>query len=221
MTERIDVVDELGRPRGERDRAAAHRAGEWHRVFHLLLVAHRPAGPVAVLQRRAVTKAVFPGRLDLSTTGHLAAGERPADGVREVTEELGIEVDPAALVPLGVRRLVDDTPEGRNRELCHVFCALDDRPLTDYRPAPDEVDLVVDLPLDAGLDVVHGRRRSVGCDAVDPDGRPVRLEVGADDLVPEPAASTLAGGAPGGGGYWGVLLVMAARLAAGDDRLSI
>lgn len=221
MAERIDVVDELGRPLGARERAAAHAAGEWHRVFHLLIVAHRADGPVAVLQRRARSKAVFPGLLDLSATGHLAAGERPVDGVREVAEELGVELDPAALVPLGVRRLVDDTPEGRNRELCHVFLALDDRPLADYRPAAEEVDLVVDLPLDAGLDLVHGRCDAVVCDAVDPGGRPHRIDVTAADLVPEPAAASLAGGAPTGGGYWGVLLVMAARLAAGDDRLSI
>ena len=221
MAESIDVVDELGRPLGARDRAAAHRAGDWHRVFHLLVVAQRADGPVAVLQRRAATKVVFPGLLDLTATGHLAAGERPVDGVRELREELGVDLDPAALVSLGVRRVVDDTPEGRNRELVHVHLALDDRPLTAYRPDPTEVDAVVELPLEAGLDLVHGRRPTVECHAVKVGRPPTSRLVTVADLVPEPAAATIAGEGSPGGGYWGVLLVMAVRLAGGDDRLAI
>jgi len=221
VAESIDVVDELGRRIGARDRVEAHRAGEWHRVFHLLVVARRDTGPVAILQRRAATKTVFPGLLDLTATGHLAAGEHPVDGLRELREELGVDLAPDALVAVGVRRLVDDTPEGRNRELVHVHLALDDRPLVAYRPDPTEVDAVVELPLEAGLDLVHRRRPSVECATIEVGGSPATRPVTPVDLVPEPAAATVAGGVTTGGGYWGVLLVMAGRLAAGDDRLAI
>ncbi|QGG95116.1 NUDIX hydrolase [Actinomarinicola tropica] len=218
--ERLDTFDELGRHTGVADRLTVHAEGLWHQVIHILVVARRESGPVVVLQRRAASKSTFPGLLDLSATGHLAAGETPIDGLRELREELGIDVAPAALVRLGVRRLVDVTPEGTNRELAHVHLVADDRPLEAYAPDPTEVDAVVDLPVDAGLDLFTGRRDVVECAAVGADGATTRLTVERSSFVPDPPLGDvrLEGDAPG---YWVTLLQMAGRLADGDHRLAI
>jgi isopentenyldiphosphate isomerase len=221
MTELLDVFDELGRHRGVRDRATVHAEGWWHQVFHALVVTGRDGGAV-VLQRRARAKVAFPGLLDLSATGHLAAGERPVDGLRELREELGVDVDPAALRPLGVRRLVDHTPEGTNRELAHVFLVRDDRPLEDYRPDPSEVSGVVELAIDAALDLFAGRSRQVAALELGAGGleaAPVLLTT--DDFVPEPPLLDVRVADAPAHGYWVTVLVMAARLLAGDDRLAI
>ena len=218
--ELLDVVDETGRHLGVADRATVHAQGLWHQVFHLLVVADRAGVPTAVLQRRARGKVTFPGLLDLSSTGHLAAGEAPVDGVRELHEELGVSVPPAALVPLGVHRIVDLTPEGTNRELAHVFLVHDDRPLLEYRPDPTEVDAVVDLPVVDGLDLLSGRRAELtvemaaaGADRVDV------LGITAASFVPEPPGEG-EDGAPAST-YWVTLLQLAARSAAGEARLAI
>jgi isopentenyldiphosphate isomerase len=220
--ERLDVYDDEGRHRGVRDRVAAHAEGWWHRVFHLLIVARRSEGPAAVLQRRATSKRTFPGLLDLSATGHLEAGEGPLDGLRELREELGVELSPDTLVELGVRRIVDETPEGLNRELCHVFVAVDDRPLDRYRPAPAEVASVVEVPIAAGLGLVRGERAEVA--GREFDGHVIRpATIRLVDLVPEPASAEF--GEHGAivsrarsepEPYWTTLLERAARVAAGD-----
>lgn len=217
--ELLDTFDELGRHLGVADRATVHAEGLWHQVVHVLVVAERPGGPVVVLQRRAASKVSFPGLLDLSATGHLAAGETPVEGLRELREELGIDVDPSALVRLGVRRVVDVAPEGTNRELAHVFLVRDDRPLDAYAPDAREVDAVVDLPVEAGLDVLTGRLAHLDCDAV-VDGRATTLAVDRSALVPDPPLGDVSqpDDAPG---YWTTLLQMAGRLAAGDERLGI
>lgn len=217
--ELIDVFDELGRHQGVRDRVTVHAKGWWHQAFLLLLVAPRADAPAVILQRRAATKLAFPHLLDLSATGHLGAGERPHDGVRELREELGIDVAPEALHQLGVRRIVDETPEGLNREFCHVFLALDDRPLQAYRPDPAEVSSVVELGIDAGRSLFSGRADEVRAAEWHPGSEAVPIVVRREHFVPE---GTLGDVAPGSGyGYWLALLTMAQRLSEGDTRLAI
>jgi isopentenyldiphosphate isomerase len=211
--ELLDVVDSFGSHLGVKDRDAVHRDGDWHRVFHCLVLAQRPGlGPVAVLQRRSETKAGFPGLLDLSATGHLAAGEEPPDGVRELTEELGIEVDAAGMISVGVRRLEDTGGEGKvNRELAHVFFVTDDRPLLDYSPGPGEVDGVYDVPLGDGLRMFADDDHRIEVDAAEwIAGRltPVRRTISRSDLVP-------------GFDYWIVLFVMAERFLAGERPVAL
>jgi isopentenyldiphosphate isomerase len=216
--ELLDVVDDWGRPLGVAERRTVHAEGLWHRVAHILLVADRDGSPTVVLQRRSLTKETFPGLLDLSATGHLGAGESPLDGVRELREELGVDIAREALHPLGVRRIVDRIPGGVNRELVHVFLARDDRPLEEYSPDPREVDAVVDLPVVAGLDLVAGLLPEVRCGSVTTGSHHQEaVVVTLADLVPEPPD----GGGAAGPAYWTVILVMAARFAAGERALAI
>ncbi len=211
--ELLDIVDDMGRHLGVKPRDAVHRDGDWHRVFHCQIVTVRNDVPVAVLQRRSTAKLAFPGLLDISAAGHLAAGEQPHDGVRELTEELGVAPDPDALVPLGVRRLVDDSGEGNlNRELTSVFLLRDDRPLDGYIIEPSELDSVVDVPIDGLLGLLGGRHRHLEVSGVAAAGQPHAQEITeritVDDLVP-------------GGDYWVTLMVMAQRFLRGELPLAI
>src|SRR5262245_32200362 len=128
--------------------AAIGRAPEGYldRVFHCFGIGGRAGGAGVVLQRRSRRVSAFPGLLDLTVAGHLIAGERPLDGAREAREEVGLELTPDQLVPLGVRLTVFTSGEGRlDRELTHVFLARDDTPLEQYRPHPDDVDDLVEV----------------------------------------------------------------------------
>ncbi len=142
-SELLDFLDANGKPLGTAPRAHVHRHGLWHAVFHCQIVALRDGVPNMVLQRRHASKLAFGGLLDVSAAGHLAAGETPGDGVRELAEEIGVQVDPGELTPLGIRLLVDNEGEGQmNKEFTHVFLLRDDRPLHNYRLAQGEVDAV-------------------------------------------------------------------------------
>lgn len=193
---------------GSVGRSEVHRDGLWHEVFHCLIV--RTTLPArVVLQRRRLQARAFAGLLDLSVTGHLLAGESPVEGVRELREELGIDVSPDRLVALGTRLIADDSGEGRNRELAHVFLLADDRPLVDFRLDPDEVGGLVEISVDDLLVVLRVPDAVVPCTEIGTAGVARATTCTRGDLV-TPLD-----------GYWTVLAVMADRFAKGESPLAI
>lgn len=151
MDERVDVVDDLGRPTGEVAwKSEAHCRGLPHRCFHCWVWGTDEADELYLLvQRRAATKDTWPGRLDVTAAGHLAAGEEPLEGgLRELEEELGLSVEPGRLVPLGTRWVDLEIPQGRDRELHHVFLLFDRTPPGELRLQREEVDAVLRLKLE-------------------------------------------------------------------------
>jgi 8-oxo-dGTP pyrophosphatase MutT (NUDIX family) len=209
--ELLSVVDATGRPLPPLGRAEVHRRGLWHESFHCLVVRTTSPATVVLQRRRAVARS-FPGRLDLTATGHLVAGEAPLDGRRELREEVGIDADPDALIALGVRLMADDSGEGgHNRERTHVFLLADDRPLTAFPLDPAEVAGLVELTAADLLSLLQEPDIVVPCVEIgaDPGARPVAAACRAADLVPAVD------------GYWTVLAVMAQRFVAGDEPLAI
>jgi isopentenyldiphosphate isomerase len=211
--EQLDVYDDVGRHTGVKSRHDVHLDGDWHQVFHCQIVSDRDGVATAVLQERSTAKAAFPGLLDISAAGHLAAGEAPLDGLRELEEELGVTADPDSLVALGVRRLVDDSGEGTlNRELTHVFLLRDDRQLAEYSVDPVEVHGVWEVPIESLLGLLGGSVAELSITglvhAVANRTAPIERIISATDLVP-------------GTEYWVTLMVMAARFHAGQHPLAI
>lgn len=150
MDERIDVCDETGERTGEVVwKSEAHRRGLWHRCFHCWIFgSDTTTGPYLLAQRRAAAKETWPGYLDVTAAGHLAAGEEALDGLREVEEELGLRVSPERLVPLGVRRVELEIPAGLDREFHDVFLLRDDTPPGELRLQEEEVGAVLSVRLD-------------------------------------------------------------------------
>ena len=149
MDEKIDALDEHGKPTGEVVwKSEAHRQGIWHRCFHCWVTGTDDAGePYLLVQRRAAAKSTWPGRLDVTAAGHLAAGEKPLDGLRELEEELGLSPDPERLVPLGTRRIQQDIPQGCDREFHDVFLLNDGTPAKELNLQEEEVESVFSLAL--------------------------------------------------------------------------
>jgi isopentenyldiphosphate isomerase len=149
MEEMLDVLDEFGRPTGEVvPKSEAHRLGLWHRCFHCWICGSDAGGSYLLLQRRASMKDTWPGYLDITAAGHLAAGEETLDGLREVEEELGLMVQPERLVTLGTRRVEQEIPAGRDREFHEVFLLSDATPPENLRLQKEEVEAVFRLALD-------------------------------------------------------------------------
>jgi isopentenyldiphosphate isomerase len=149
VDELLDILDESGRPTGEvLAKSEAHRLGLWHRCFHCWICGSNPSGPYLLLQRRAVTKDTWPGYLDITAAGHLSAGEKTLDGLREIEEELGLQVNPERLVSLGTIRIEQQLPTGYDREFHEVFLLNDNTPPENLRLQKEEVESIYRLDLD-------------------------------------------------------------------------
>ncbi len=210
MEESLDILDEGGRYTGRvAPKSEAHRLGLWHRCFHCWISGSDPEGAYLLVQRRAAAKDTWPGYLDVTAAGHLAAGEEPLDGLREVEEELGLRVDPGRLVSLGTRRVEHEIPAGCDRELHDVFLLIDPTPPADLRLQPEEVESVLRLGLDGVAALYEGETAPAweyavaGTEATKAFAKRVSLAdfVPHDDehlrLVAEAARRSLAGEPPG------------------------
>lgn len=183
MDERIDALDEHGIKTGEVVRKSeAHRQGIWHRCFHCWVTGTDGAGePYLLVQRRAPGKSSWPGRLDVTAAGHLAAGENTLDGLRELEEELGLSPDPERLVPLGTRRIEQEIPSGCDREFHDVFLLQEDTPPQELRLQEMEVASVLSLSLGHVERLAAGENVCVGEWA---GTRGTSTEISMGDFVP-------------------------------------
>ncbi len=96
MPEEIfDVVNERDEVIDAKPRREVHRLGLKHRAVHVLVFNARGE---TFLQKRSMTKDREPGKWDSSSSGHVDSGEDyDACAVRELREEIGLEVNPGAV----------------------------------------------------------------------------------------------------------------------------
>ncbi|MCR4943320.1 MAG: NUDIX domain-containing protein [Clostridium sp.] len=105
--EMLDIVDENGNPTGKvKRRDEVHRDGDPHRTSHVWIVRDNEKGGLDVLlQKRSDNKDSHPGCLDISSAGHIKAGDDFLESaLRELKEELGIEASPEELKEIGISR---------------------------------------------------------------------------------------------------------------------
>ncbi len=157
----VDVFDEGMNSIGRMAKKEAHRTGAWHKSIHCWIVRSDETGQYVVFQKRSATKIAFPNFLDISAAGHYQAGEYIEDGVREIVEELGINVAFNELQYLGVKFDVYKDETMFNREFCETFLYQDNRPLFKYPIDCDEVTGLVQIKIQDGLDLFSGKLDSI------------------------------------------------------------
>jgi isopentenyldiphosphate isomerase len=97
MVEHFETFNEAGDSLGLVPRSKVHREGLWHRASNVFLF--RLNGEI-LIQRRQLSKDVWPGAWDLSAAEHLHPGESFEQGaIRGLREELGVVV--SELEPFG------------------------------------------------------------------------------------------------------------------------
>ncbi|GAB2693130.1 NUDIX domain-containing protein [Paenibacillus thermoaerophilus] len=192
MNEWFDIYDEGGRPIGTAPRSEVHARGYWHKTFQCWLYLDREGRRYVLFQRRQAGKDTYPLRYDITAAGHLAAGERIEEAVRELKEELGVDVPFERLVPLGEhRQQLRGAAGGRefvDNELCQVFACASPLPPERFRLQPEEVSGIYAAPLDDLAELFAGSKSRVAAPGFEPDAdgamRPVTVEVSADGFVP-------------------------------------
>jgi isopentenyldiphosphate isomerase len=166
-TELLDIYDDNLVWVGVKPRREVHRDGDWHRTFHCWVIRRDEDGSGhIIMQRRSESKATYPGYLDVSSAGHLLAGETAADGVRELEEELGLQVGFERLVPVGRRMTAYRFNDMIEREVADVFFCLHQQPLDAYQWQQEEVTGVASIPIDSALDLFSRKVASIQVDAV-------------------------------------------------------
>lgn len=159
MKEYLDVVDENGQPTGTVvERSVAHSEGIPHRTSHLWLVRKRDDHVQILLQKRAATKS-FPGCYDISSAGHIPAGQDYLpSAVRELKEELGITAEECELVFCGSMKICwDDVFFGipyHDRQYTKVFLLWADVEDKDFSLQEEEVSGVLWIDLEACIAAV-------------------------------------------------------------------
>jgi isopentenyldiphosphate isomerase len=175
-TEFFDVIDAEGVPTGEvKSRLAVHRDGDWHRAFHCWVVLRLEDGsPAIVFQRRSSNKDTHPRELDVAVGGHYRAGEGFEDVIREMEEELGITAPPEALQFAGRRRAVGRGPTWIDREIEDVYVYCLAMPVSELRPAYEEITALDVVRLVDLEDIFSDRRDTI---------RSIRYEVLPDNTL--------------------------------------
>ena len=107
MAEFFDILDEQGNKTGRtKARSQVHKDGDWHKAVHIWIVNDRDE---VLLQKRSPNKDSDPNMWDISSAGHLAAGEDALSGaIREIKEELGVDILPKQLALIGTRKCASE-----------------------------------------------------------------------------------------------------------------
>jgi isopentenyl-diphosphate delta-isomerase type 1 len=143
MAEYFNILDENGKNTGKsKIRAEVHRDGDWHRSIDIWII--NPQNEL-LIQKRAMQKESYPGLWEVSCSGHVVAGEKSLESaVRELKEELGVEVEPEKLQFLFEDKEINITNNGTfiNKEFKEIYLLKLDWPAEKYTVQKEEVEAV-------------------------------------------------------------------------------
>lgn len=140
MDELIDILDSSGNFTGESClKSVAHKKGLYHATIHVWFYTKNKQ---VLLQKRASTKKVFPNLWDVSVAGHISAGESIiGSAIREVREEIGLEISENQLNKVGIRLNKIQHPNGiLDCEFKHIYVCELTKPISKLRRQISEVD---------------------------------------------------------------------------------
>ena len=146
MSEYFDVLDQNGNKTGKTKlRSEVHRDGDWHKTVHIWIINNN--GEI-LLQRRCATKDSNPNMLDISCAGHLSAGDDSLSGaVRELKEELSIEVKPSELKFIKtIKRSSKCTDTFINNEFDDLYIFRTDKKVEDMEFQKEEISEIFYVP---------------------------------------------------------------------------
>ncbi|XP_066322797.1 nudix hydrolase 3-like isoform X1 [Miscanthus floridulus] len=121
--EHLDVLNAAGEKTGvSKPRSEVHRDGDYHRAVHVWIYSESTGE--LLLQRRADCKDSWPGQWDISSAGHISAGDSSLfSAQRELEEELGINlpVDAFELLFVFLQECVINNGTYTNNEYNDVY----------------------------------------------------------------------------------------------------
>jgi len=188
VEEQIDIFDDKYRLVGTAGKKEAHQKGLWHRVFTCILV--NPKKQTILLQKKIPGKYSFdrPDYVDISVGGHYQAGESVPEGIRELEEEVGLDVKFGDLISLGVRQTAETVKEDYIvNEFQHLFICPTEQPLEEFNLEAVEVSGLVEVSIEDGIKLLLGKKDSIkarGLSVVGDERTIYEAELTREDFVP-------------------------------------
>ena len=132
--ELLFVVDENNKPLESEPRSFVHKNKLWHRTAHVYVVNGKGQ---LLCQERSKKKDTNPGKWEPFLGGHLNSGEEcPAVAVKEVNEEIGLDIKESDLIPYKIHR------NAHHPEFRMIYKVYWDGDIGSLRLEEDEVDRV-------------------------------------------------------------------------------
>ncbi|MGB2685845.1 MAG: NUDIX domain-containing protein [Olleya sp.] len=139
MDETIDIVDKNGLPTGETAlKSVIHTKGYLHNTAHIWFYTNDSK---ILLAQRAASKSIYPLLWDVSVAGHIDAGESIENGaIREIKEEIGLQIKPTDLEKIGVFECFQSYPNGiKDNEFHNTYIVQLEVPIASLTPQEEEV----------------------------------------------------------------------------------
>lgn len=188
MGEMLDYFDDKMNYLGTTTREEIHHKGFWHQTFHCWILRRDKNNKFILFQKRGSDKKSYPNTLDITAAGHLIAGEKKEDGLRELNEELGINAKYSDLIYLGIRMSSAKVKDMLNQEFAHVFLLEWNINLNKYKLQIDEVSGLVQIELKKGLQLFSGEKKKVECEGFHLNNKNekenIKLLIGKEYIIP-------------------------------------
>lgn len=142
----LDVLTSLGQHTGvAKPRSQVHRDGDYHRAVHVWIYVE--SSGELLLQKRADVKDSWPGLWDISSAGHISAGDTSLlSARRELEEELGVSLPSSAFELLFVylQECIINNGTFINNEFNDVYLVtiVEQIPLDEFALQESEVSMV-------------------------------------------------------------------------------
>jgi isopentenyldiphosphate isomerase len=146
-TEELAIFTDNMERIGTRTRAEVHAHGYWHETFQCWFLKEEKGKHFLLFQLRAAQKKDFPNTLDITVAGHLLSHETPRDGIREIREELGLELAFEDLIEIGIIKDQITLGELKDYEFCHSYFYHLTQPLDTFVLQEEEVQGIFCLAL--------------------------------------------------------------------------
>jgi 8-oxo-dGTP diphosphatase len=163
--EMFDIRTPDGKITGKvKERSLIHQDGDLHGTSHVWIIRDNAKGSFDVLlQKRSASKDSFPGCYDISSAGHIPAGDDFVESaIRELEEELGIVAKPTELTYIGMHDATVQTEfygkRFHNHELSAVYIYDKDVDITQLKLQPEEVESVLWMDYECCLEQMQQRR---------------------------------------------------------------
>lgn len=156
--EYFDILDENGNKTGQTKlRSEVHRDGDWHKAVNIWIINDK--GDI-LLQRRCATKDSNPNMLDISSAGHLTAGDDSLSGaIRELKEELNIDIEPNELQFIKtIKRSSKYTSTFINNEFDDLYILRTTKSIDDMKYQDEEISEIFYVPYKEFKSMVNNRQ---------------------------------------------------------------
>ena len=183
--EMLNIFDNDKNQIGIATREEVHRLGYLHEAFHCWFISKEDDKYYIYLQLRSSIKKDYPNLLDITAAGHLLAHETILDGVREIKEEIGIDVLTTQLEFLGSIDYCVEKENFIDKEIAHTYVYLYKQSISDFVLQKKEVAGIFKADFDEFYELWTGSLNEITMIGTNQNGKSlIEMPVGKDQFVP-------------------------------------